>query len=68
MIVKTLRLQALFIALAATDDPGENERRLKVVREGDSHRMRIMNLSGDQKEGVLTTREKWFDSPAGRCN
>ncbi|NLD62536.1 MAG: peptidase [Bacteroidales bacterium] len=51
---------------ATAADPGENDRCLKVVRQGGSHRTRIMNLPDDQKEVVLTTLEKWLDFPASR--
>jgi hypothetical protein len=51
---------------ATAADPGKNENCLKVVKEGGSHRTRIMNLPDESREEVLSTLEEWLDSPAVR--
>lgn len=51
---------------ATAADPGVNERCLKIVREGGSHRTRINNLPDEQKEAVLEKLEVWMDTPVKR--
>ena len=51
---------------ATAADPGDNDKCLKVVKEGGSHRIRIMNLSDDRREEVLDRLEEWLDYPATR--
>lgn len=51
---------------ATAADPGDNDKCLKVVKEGGSHRTRIMNLSDDSREEVLDRLEEWLDYPATR--
>lgn len=47
---------------ATAADPGDNEKCLKIVREGGSHRTRIGNLPEEQKEEVLTKLEDWMET------
>ena len=51
---------------ATAADPGDNDKCLKVVKEGGSHRTRIMNLSDDRRDEVLDRLEEWLDYPATR--
>ena len=51
---------------ATAADPGDNDKCLKIVKEGGSHRTRIMNLSDDRREEVLDRLEEWLDYPATR--
>lgn len=51
---------------ATAADPGDNEKCLKIVREGGSHRTRIKNLPDGQRELVLDRLGEWMDSPVAR--
>jgi hypothetical protein len=51
---------------ATAADPGDNEKCLKIVKEGGSHRTRIMNLPDDSRAQVLNSLEEWLGSPAMR--
>lgn len=51
---------------ATAADPGDNENCLKVVKEGGSHRTRIMNLPEESREEVLNSLEEWLGTPAIR--
>jgi hypothetical protein len=51
---------------ATAADPGDNENCLKVVKEGGSHRTRIMNLPVERRDEVLNSLEEWLGTPAIR--
>lgn len=51
---------------ATAADPGENGKCLKVVKEGGSHRTRIMNLPDESRRLVLNALEEWLGAPAVR--
>jgi hypothetical protein len=50
---------------ATAADPGENDKCLKIIREGGSHRTRIMNLPEEQKKAVISKLEEWMDVTVG---
>lgn len=51
---------------APSADPGNNEKCLKVVRQGGSHRTRIGNLSDEQRDAVLSRLEDWMETSVVR--